>query len=1034
MHLEVRLRCLFAIPLLALLFLCLPVNFVSAARNDLPPLPQGYSLPVEAVVLQQEEPFDWTGDWAVFVERGDGSIDESWMLIERSADGSYQVTFEVDLKEKDPRPGYPTERYEKTVAANDSYMLIILDVYYNDIHAVSGEIFLQRTANPDQLSGQQEATATHVISGNELGWNVVEQTHPIHIGPLPFCAARSGASRPATCLAAPPVEGVVPPPPGEQPTALPTATLEAVLPAATELVETPAGFTVTIGCYDRVTSEENIACTATIYPDESLAEAGFSLTWYVDGAVAAQTAGAFVTDSLSIPPLPPGYHEIEVQVTSSQTSAVGSAFTTTYVTAADNPPAMPPAAPPAAPSSGSGSLDLGSPVSPLGQAAAAAGTLALLAAWLWSEYQANSHGYQQLQETLGSREEQAAAERRDWFDQQTSANQDRRRQELAAQGYVYDAAQDLWLPGPGHPDYDQAIIRQQVLQAASINRQLIEGLPPRQQVYLDELIDRLTYDGDLDLHSLEGLAQVRHAVNLQLQGQTERELAAAEEDLAWANLGEQAVQYVQIGSAFVAVTAVGGTFIFNPAYLAAFNGELAAIGLLGNVTAGAAGGYCEGGLGTALHHVAQNTLPINTLEALFDPQATWGQVGWGAVRDVGNTFTLLQGGSYLHQNLVAAAPSSSGGLIDDLLNPLSSSSDDVANLADDAGLAGTAADDLAAAGDDAAAAGQQVADDVLASQHADDLNEIWRQQRELGQQKIDRLQALVDEYNHPATSGVRRNELEGLMNQAATEIKADYQATNLIKYNGNSELQGAFNTEIRRTYNQVDRHFVNRLNQQGVRIGGRPVSLDDFAEIRNQSSMGTPGMDRDLASLQGSSQITVNGQNINNAQANQLFQQTYNQSYAGVTGTSADDALQTVTWDQHVEAFADRNVLQNDPLSYPFQAGHAAQTASVNVHKANHLLNMVKEGRISEANAIQEICRGTSKEIHSKIGLLASGSSKVPPDKLHELLEIRNYLGQVGRGQIPPGTAAAEIQQKFGTDLQGLVERVGGVFEMLIKG
>ena len=62
-----------------------------------------------------------------------------------------------------------------------------------------------------------------------------------------------------------------------------------------------------------------------------------------------------------------------------------------------------------------------------------------------------------------------------------------------------------------------------------------------------------------------------------------------------------------------------------------------------------------------------------------------------------------------------------------------------------------------------------------------------------------------------------------------------------------------------------------------------------------------------------------------------------------------------LTYDQHVEAYADLNVLQNAPTNSPFQANLASQTASVNVHKFDSLINQIENGQIPEANGIQEI-------------------------------------------------------------------------------
>ena len=126
------------------------------------------------------------------------------------------------------------------------------------------------------------------------------------------------------------------------------------------------------------------------------------------------------------------------------------------------------------------------------------------------------------------------------------------------------------------------------------------------------------------------------------------------------------VENIQRLNTLAALLATGGSIILNPAGLAAVSGEIAAIQLVGNFTAGAAGGYVEGGLSTAAIRVAQNILPVNTISSLVDHESGWGDVVLSAVRDVGNTFNLVQGGSYLEQQLISGTADELGGDIDDL--------------------------------------------------------------------------------------------------------------------------------------------------------------------------------------------------------------------------------------------------------------------------------------------------------------------------------------------------------------------------------
>ncbi len=1025
----------------------------------------------------QDDDFTWEGEWELYSDMAYFAADR--MYISRQFDGTYKIEFYPPKTQSDG-DWHPSLEEIEHVSVSDYGLMYNIEGVYDGIIFTRVELYFERTNNPDQLRGYVSFVSEHQWSGNELGWNIVDNY--MDFGNNALCASRHNAPIPSPCMAI--GVGFAPEEQDTQPEIIPTQEA-APAPGDVGIVASSAGFDVTIGCDARASDVENIYCSMSIYTDEELDDALFNVNWFVDGISARVTGGVVEGDSLSISPLPPGYHQIEVQVSSPYTSYSTGASTVTEVIESSSEDVV---APPSA--AVSTTLDM---VSPIGQAAAAVGTTAVLAAWLWMEYLNNSRGYDQLQTQLGAQVAQEDADRRDWFQTQSERNQASVAQNLRNEGYVYNAENDVWRPGPGHPEYDQAIIRQYVDRQGERVRTLIQHMPPIQQAVIGDLIDNIVYGDKTGLEALQALATVNHGVNLQLQGEHDMEHAIADGERAWADFGLEATSNVQFGAAFAALTAVGGTLILNPATLAALGGKMAAIQLVGNVTAGAAGGYLEGGMGTAAIRIAQNTLPINAIGSLLDPESSWGDVAWNTLRDVGNVFTVTQGTGYIYQNIVQASAPGSQNLINALHNPSTATADDLAMAVqaggDDALAAGqSAVDDVAVAGDDIAIAAQAGGDDVLgagqgavddvvavgddAAAAGDDMatggqikgDAAWQQERVVGQQRIDRFQELVDEYNNPATSGARRVELERQMNQAANAINADYQGSNIIKYNGKPELQQAYNTEVRITYNNVDMEFVDDLNNQGLRIGNRNFTTDDFIDIRNSSST-RPGMDRDLAlnqrqyqglreqlrnatpgteeahglqtrlqEIRRQSQITLNGQPISNAEANQIFQPSYNNTYANVTGTSADDAMQTVTWDQHVEAFGDPNVIKNDPVNYPFQRGYAAQTASVNPQKANHLNNMVRSGNIAEHNAVQEICRGTSKEIQTKIRYLIANDPDLPADRVNRIIEIRRFLDQVGRGERAPMAAMEELNQRFNTDLPSLVREVDTNFEMLIKG
>ncbi|MBE0687335.1 MAG: hypothetical protein IH585_15195 [Anaerolineaceae bacterium] len=875
----------------------------------------------------------------------------------------------------------------------------------------------------------------------------------------------------------------------------PTSTKVPTNPIPTTESILTGNVSATLGCYTKIESNEENVCTVNIFPDEALSEIVFEVAWYIDG----NWAFTSTNQSVTIPPLPPGLHEISVVIGSTETVATARASAVTEVidSGVVAPPSHPPSEsgsqnPPTSSSESDNNLFAQTgQVSPVGQAASAIGSLVMLAAWLWLEYRNNSQGYERNQQRIAQQVEGENADRRDWFGQRSAENQDFRNQQLINQGYVFNTELGGWVPGPGHPDYEASQNRLRLEALAARLRNLIRLLPPNRQVNLSELLDSITFDRGMDEGALVELNRLRNAIYQQIQGQNESGQAVAEMDQvdAESNLGwAENVQWMNNSAGGMVIL---GTLVFNPAALADASSRLAAIQLVGNFTSGAAGGYIEGGFQTAGIRIAQNILPINTISSLFNSERTWGETKWDVVRDFCNVMNLVEGGSYIQQHLVSGTSGGIGNIVDDIarsgddiISAGRSSVDDIARSGDDIISAGhSSADDIARSGDDIVSAGRSSADDIARSgddivsagrSSADDIarsgddvitsqqqqiNNQWQQQRIIGEQQVESFNQLVNEYNDLLTPPARRVELEGLMHQSVSEIRGNYQATNIIKYSNNPSLQQAFNTELGRIYNQVDLDFVENLNRQGVRIGGRPVSIDDFTDIRNNASAGSVGMDRDLAQNQqliqsikdrlnqatpgsqeasdlqnyyqyvhNQSQISINGQQVSNANANEFFQRTYNNSFQRVTGQNADDAMQMVTFDQHVEAYADLNALKNSPAEIPFQPSHAAQTASVNMGKFNNLINQVKNGQISEGYAIQEIFRGTAKEITNKIEPLMRANASVPAEKLERLLELRDYLSEVGKGNIPPGDAIARFQ-----NWMDLPNQISAQFEALIK-
>jgi hypothetical protein len=126
------------------------------------------------------------------------------------------------------------------------------------------------------------------------------------------------------------------------------------------------------------------------------------------------------------------------------------------------------------------------------------------------------------------------------------------------------------------------------------------------------------------------------------------------------------------------------------------------------------------------------------------------------------------------------------------------------------------------------------------------LDQEWLDGRQHGQDLVDRFKDLQDELGR-TTDPQARADLEAQIRQAAIDINADYPAKSILKAEGRSDAAAALDAEVQKIYGDVDARTAAELAEMGITRGGRPFQGDDFYDIRNASSAGTVGMDRDVA-------------------------------------------------------------------------------------------------------------------------------------------------------------------------------------------
>ncbi|MEN3272900.1 MAG: hypothetical protein V7636_1661, partial [Actinomycetota bacterium] len=343
------------------------------------------------------------------------------------------------------------------------------------------------------------------------------------------------------------------------------------------------------------------------------------------------------------------------------------------------------------------------------------------------------------------------------------------------------------------------------------------------------------------------------------------------------------------------------------------------------------------------------------------------------------------------------------------------------------------------------------------------------QGKQQGQQMAEDFSDLVQKARQAERSGdqaaiaAAKQDLE----QAAINIASNYNAKATLK-DSSPTLQRAYSDAMEPIFQQATKDMVDNLNAGGMQIGGRAVRPEDFIDLRNAASKGSVPMDRDLAlnemrarqladdlanmpknppagsideftknqmqqqllTLQEQATITRNGLTLNGTDANQVMQRAYNSAYQNITGQTAESAMQGITHAGHGEAYPDLNAIKNNLTDYPLNPLHAEATGAVTNYKAlenynpesaNHL-GLGSTPELQNANATLETARGVVKDINTKV-LPAMETAGATPQSMQRMTDVKDYLQQVGKGQLAPSTANALAEQKFGTDVAGLAEQ-----------
>ncbi|MFE5587362.1 hypothetical protein [Kitasatospora sp. NPDC056531] len=561
---------------------------------------------------------------------------------------------------------------------------------------------------------------------------------------------------------------------------------------------------------------------------------------------------------------------------------------------------------------------------------------------------------------------------------------------------------------------------------------LIDHLPPGQFEMANRVLQQIE-SGAPGTDTEGALRQMSTALLTQAQGRNEAEAAAAELD----SIAAQEHEAAAVGWQHVAIAGEMLLAPFAVPLTAAGAAQLGASMVGRNAVQGFGVGYEEGGLGHALLGAANAVLPINTLQAAYqatigqviDPNSPAPQVGRGTialafVQDLGNAVGLHSLG----------------------LN-------NIGPAATDAVKETSALSQLHG--------GQPPPGPVPTATAATDA--AFRTEQAAGQKAAEEFQQMASDLRGLKAQGASADEIaaaQDALNRKVNEINSEYQAKATLK-TVPKEIQGEFANVLDPVLTKAHEDTVALLNAQGYKRGGQPLTIDDLTDLRNAKSVGTVGMDRDLAlqqmayrqtlaqlekasptsqraedlykrlqDLRASDQLTLNGVPVSPSNANKDFQAAYHEAYGAATGgQNADKALQSVTQSKHPEAYQDLPVLKNDALGYPPDPKWAAQTGSVTTYKS--YMN-VKE--LSPGSALQETARGVAKDISTKLEPMMYYYQGADPGAYQRVMDMKTFLGDCGKGVYAPTQMELLSQQKFGTSINGLAQQVDSNLAAFVQG
>jgi hypothetical protein len=199
-------------------------------------------------------------------------------------------------------------------------------------------------------------------------------------------------------------------------------------------------------------------------------------------------------------------------------------------------------------------------------------------------------------------------------------------------------------------------------------------------------------------------------------------------------------------------------------------------------------------------------------------------------------------------------------------------------------------------------------------------------------------------------------------------------------------------------------------------------------------------MDYDLALKEGRP-ITRNGQPSSVSEWQKEAKSAYEKAFQETTGHSAEEAWENVTTSVHVESYKDIGDTPGqfegwlsdlrDPANVAkLKSTLAQQAADVTRVKAWEFQNNKTMGEFSK---LQEICRGTAKDMKTKLDpvlAVAKTSTAAEEEALRQARahwkQVQEVMEDFGNNRIGPITAKQKLNQLTGRDsVQEVIDEIG---------